>query len=128
MNTEKPSNSIYDSSWDEDNEELFDEKYSEWEERDWESWLNENLTFPFEIKREEDGEEWGDKKSKKLFGIGHTMEVLSINEDDDKYGVIIKVREGRKTGYIPLCDVEVTSRTNPNFWPVREYVVWFANH
>ena len=128
MTAEKLSNAKYDSSWDEDNEELFDEKYSEWEERDWESWLNDNLTFPFEIKREEDAEEWGDKKTKKLFGIGHTMEVLSINEDDDKYGVIIKVREGSKTGYIPLCDVEVTSRTNPSFWPVREYVVWFANH
>ena len=128
MNTEKPSNSIYDSSWDEDNEELYDEKYSEWEDCDWESWLNKKLTFPFEVKREEDEEGYGGKKSKALFGVGHTMEVLSIEEDDDKYGVIVKVREMRKTGYVPLCDVEVTSRVNPNFWPVREYVVWFANH
>ena len=128
MNTEKPTNSTYDSSWDEDNEELFDEKYSEWEERGWESWLNARLTFPFEVKREEDEEEWGNRQSKKLFGIGHTMEVLSIEDDDDKYGIIIKVREGRKTGHIPLCDVEVTSRAHPSFWPVREYVVWFANH
>ena len=128
MNTEKPSNSIYDSSWDEDNEELYDEKYSEWEDRDWESWLNKKLTFPFEVKREEDVEGYSGKKSKALFGVGHTMEVLSIDEDDDKYGVIVKVREMGKTGYVPLCDVEVTSRVNPNFWPVREYVVWFANH
>ena len=128
MNTEKPSNSIYDSSWDEDNEELYDEKYSEWEDRDWESWLNKKLTFPFEVKREEDEEGYSGKKSKALFGVGHTMEVLSIEEDDDKYGIIVKVREMGKTGYVPLCDVEVTSRVNPNFWPVREYVVWFANH
>ena len=128
MNTEKPSNSIYDSSWDEDNEELYDEKYSEWEDRDWAPWLTKKLTFPFEVKREEDEEGYSGKKSKALFGIGHTMEALSIEEDDDKYGVIVKVREMGKTGYVPLCDVEVTSRVNPNFWPVREYVVWFANH
>ena len=120
-------NEIYDSSWDEDNEELYDEKYAEWEERDWESWLSQNLTIPFEIKRVEDEEGFGDSRSKEPFGIGHTMEVLSIDEDDDKYGVIVAVREGRKTGYIPLCDVEVTSKDTPNFWPVREYVVWFAN-
>lgn len=127
MNTEKPYNGTYDSSWDEDNEELFDEKYAEWEERDWESWLNRNLTMPFEVKRVEDEVGFGGIKRKELFGIGHVMKVLSIQEDDDKYGVIIKVRESGKIGYIPLCDVEVTSRSNPNFWPVREYVVWFAN-
>ena len=127
MNTEKPLISIYDSSWDEDNEELYDEKYSEWEGRDWESWLNENLTFPFEVKREEDEEGYGGKKSKAFFGIGHTMKVLSVEDDNDKYGVIVKVRERGKKGCIPLCDVEVTSKVNPNFWPVREYVVWFAN-
>ena len=127
MNTEKPYNGTYDSSWDEDNEELFDEKYAEWEERDWESWLNRNLTMPFEVKRVEDEVGFGGIKRKELFGIGHVMKVLSIQEDDNKYGVIIKVRENGKIGYIPLCDVEVTSRSNPNFWPVREYVVWFAN-
>jgi hypothetical protein len=26
-----------------------------------------------------------------------------------------------------LCDLEVTSRENRNFWPVREYVVWDAS-
>lgn len=117
----------YDSSWDEDNEELFDEKYAEWEERDWEAWLNQNLTIPFEIKRVEDEDGFGGPRSSEPLGIGHIMEVLAIEEDDDKYGIIIKVREGRKKGHIPLCDVEVTSRDDPNFWPVREYVVWFAN-
>ncbi|WP_425216442.1 hypothetical protein [Tumidithrix helvetica] len=39
----------------------------------------------------------------------------------------MKVREGRKTGYVPLGELEVTSRQDRNFLPVREYVVWFAN-
>ena len=118
----------YDSSWDDDNEELYDEKYAEWEERDWESWLSQNLIIPFEIKRVEDEEGFGGRKSKAPFGIGRIMKVLSIFEEDDLYGIIVKVREGRRTGYIPLCDVEVTSKEDPSFWPVREYVVWFANH
>lgn len=36
------------------------------------------------------------------------------------------VKNGWK-GYVPLCDLEVTSRKDRNFWPVREYAVWFAN-
>lgn len=35
--------------------------------------------------------------------------------------------EGKKTGYVPLCDLEVTSKTDVNYWPVYEYAVWFAN-
>jgi len=118
----------YDSSWDEGDDELYDEKYAEWEERHWESWLNQKLAIPFEVKRVEDEEGFSDRRSQKPFGIGHVMKVLSLFEEDDLYGIIMKVREGRKTGYVPLCDVEVVSRDDPNFWPVREYVVWFANH
>jgi hypothetical protein len=116
MNTE---NGKYDSSWDEDNEELYDEKYAQWEDRDWESWLGQTLSIPFEVKRVEDVEGFGGSKSKKPFGIGHVMTVLSIYEDDDLHGIIVEVREGRKKGHIPLCDVEVTSKEDPNYWPVR---------
>lgn len=42
--------------------------------------------------------------------------------------MMLKVMDGKKKGIIPLADVKVTSRENPNFWPVREYVVWAANH
>ena len=47
----------YDSSWDEGNEDAWDEKCDEWSERDWESWLLSNLSFPFEVKRVEDDRE-----------------------------------------------------------------------
>ena len=77
--------------------------------------MNKNLSFPFEVKREEDGYGWGDIKSSKPFSYGHIMEALSIEKEEDKYGIILKVREGSKIGYIPLCDVEVTSRANPCF-------------
>ena len=38
-------NNTYDSSWDEDNDELWDQKYEEWKNRDWNVWLSENLGF-----------------------------------------------------------------------------------
>lgn len=122
-------NTNYDSSWDEENDELWDRKYDEWETRDWEIWLGTQLSFPFEVKREEDGDDafFTAVASHQPFRLGHTMNVLGIEGDDDHYGILINVREGKRTGCVPLCDVEVTSRSDPNFWPVREYVVWFAN-
>jgi len=121
-------NSYYDSSWDEDNDELWDKKYIEWQSRDWRNWLLERLSFPFEVERKEDfGLNSFSNNQNEPFSVGHIFKAISLEDEYDDYGILIKVKEIRKTGYIPLCDVEVTSQKNENFWPVREYVVWFAN-
>ena len=118
----------YDSSWDEANEEAWDEKYDEWSERDWESWFLRNLSFPFEVKRIEDDREFIPKdNSEEPFTIGHIFKVEGIELEDELYGFIVRVKEGRRKGHVPLCDVEVTSKTDRNYWPVREYIAWFAN-
>jgi len=128
----------YDKSWDlseseegnlPENEEALDRKYKEWRQRSWESWLNEKLIFPFIVKRMEDDDDayFTDVADHQPFRLGHEMKVIGIDQEDDLYGIILKVREGRRVGYVPLCDVEVLDQEDPNFWPVREYVVWFAN-
>lgn len=128
----------YDSSWDlveseEGNlphyEEAFDRKFAEWEKRSWESWLRDNLKFPFLVERMEDDDDayFTDIAKSAPFRLGHVMKAIDIEMEDDHYGIILKVREGRKVGHVPLCDVEVTSKENENYWPVREYVVLFAN-
>ena len=128
----------YDTSWDlsesekgnlPHNEEAFDRKYQEWRQRSWETWLNEMLNFPFIVKWMEDDDDayFTDIADHQPFRLGHEMKVIGIDQEDDLYGILIKVREGRKVGYVPLCDVEVRNQDDPNFWPVREYVVWFAN-
>jgi hypothetical protein len=128
----------YDSSWyfheSEDgnfsiDEEKFNRIYTEWEKRLWEPWLREKLKFPFSVKRKEDEDDayFTDIVKLEPFRLGHVMEVISIEMEDDHYGVILQVREGTRIGYVPLCDVEVTSKDNENYWPVKEYVVWFAN-
>ena len=56
------------------------------------------------------------------------MKVIDVEpEEDDLYGIIVQVREGKRKGYVPPCDFEVTSSDDRNFWPVRDSVIWFAN-
>ncbi len=122
------NNDAYDFSWDEVNDELWDKKYVEWKNRNWKDWLSKNLSFPFEVERKEDLDREPFLSNKnEPFSLGHVMKVVSIEDEDESYGIIIKVKEGRKTGYVPLCNAEVTSKEDKNFWPVREYVVCFAN-
>jgi hypothetical protein len=119
----------YDSSWDtRNNRDKFEIKYEEWEQRNWNAWLQENLSFPFEVERMEDMEENPFEVNDGPFAVGHCMKALALDEEDDEYGFLIRVKDGKKEGLVPLEDVEVTSRKDPNFWPVREYVVWMANH
>ena len=128
----------YDTSWDlvksekgnlPESDEAFERKYREWQQRHWETWLNKKLDFPFWVERMEDEDDayFTDGANLQPFRLGHRMKVIGIELEDDLYGIILKVREGRKVGYVPLCDVEVIDKEYPNFWPVREYVVWFAN-
>jgi len=120
----------YDSTWDSDSDdgEAFDVKYAEWEKRDWESWLEKNLAFPFEVKREEDMEENPFDPKRGPFAVGRRIKVMGLAEEDEMGGFYIAVVSGGKRGCIPLADVEVIDKKNPNYWPVREYVVWTANH
>ncbi|NQS98830.1 MAG: hypothetical protein HQ591_10280 [candidate division Zixibacteria bacterium] len=135
---QKSQNEEYDSSWDLEessegnlpqNADTFEKKFAEWEKRDWFKWLNDNLTFPFQVKRMEDDYDayFTDIAKYEPFRLGHIIKVLSIENEDSLYGIIVKVREKRRIVYIPLCDVEVTSKEDENYWPVREYIVWFAN-
>ena len=107
----------------------FDKKYQKWKRRDWRKWLEKNLVFPFVVGRKEDDDDayFTDIAKRAPFRLGHKMKVSNLSMEDDLYGIIVKVREGRRIGSVPLCDVEVTPKNDRNFWPVREYVVWFAN-
>ncbi len=118
-----------DHRWDLHDDDAFDRKMEEWAARDWPDWLTRNLIFPFTVSREEDEDDayFAPGAAKAPFRLGHKMEVLEVAEEDVDQGVMVKVREKGQIGYVPLADLEVKPKTNQNFWPVREYVVWFAN-
>jgi len=72
------NSSSYDSSWVSDNEELWDNKFEEWEGRNWTDWLTNHLVFPFEIERKED--DYFNPLSENIntdkpFSLGHVMKV-----------------------------------------------------
>lgn len=118
----------YDNSWDDDNEDAWDEIYEKWRKRDWESWLLNNLSFPINVIRKEDDRDFRpDYDIDAPFTLGHTLKIEGIELEDELYGFIVQVKEGRRKGHVPLCDIEVVSKSDKNYWPIREYVVWFAN-
>ena len=70
------------------------------------------------------------------FPVGCEVEVVGIAEGDfepDFDGVIVEVRGDKRgrckesEGCLPLQDLKVRPKDNPNYWPVREFVVWYAN-
>ncbi len=134
----------YDASWDsvEEDEygEAFDRKYEEWESRDWVPWLKSKLKFPFRAERVEDMylDSFAPEElhARNPFPVDCQVEVIRIAEGDfepDFDGVIVEVRGDRSSGckkrkgLLPLQDLEVQPKDNPNYWPVREFVVWYAN-
>uniref|UniRef100_A0A831U414 Uncharacterized protein n=1 Tax=Geobacter metallireducens TaxID=28232 RepID=A0A831U414_GEOME len=107
----------------------FEDKLEEWRRRDWVAWLSEHLTFPFRAERinDEDDAYFTDSAEREPFRLGHTVNVLKVELEDDQYGIIVKVSEGRKRRYVPLCDLGVPNKGAPDYWPIREYLSWFAN-
>jgi len=115
--------------WDQDeNCGAFEKKFEEWNSRDWLKWLAQNLAFPFTAIRDEDDDDaiFTDA-AEDLFRLGHKMKVVGIDGDDVNDGITVVVEEKGETGYVPLGDLQVKPKKDKNFWPVREYAVWFAN-
>jgi Calcium binding len=86
----------------------------------WEKYLNANLTFPFEAEVSE----WQERGPIKT---GERVSVLEIEIVDDSYGIIVSIKTKRGHYDFPLCDLEATPDTSPNYQPVKDYAVWFAN-
>ena len=132
------SNLDHEHSWDlsesddgylPEDDDAFEKKLEEWEQRDWLDWLSKHLSFPFTVTREEDDDDAYFQKgaARAPFRLGHKMQVLGVAENDLDRGILLEVTEKGQTGCVPLADVEVVPKIDKNFWPVREYVVWFAN-
>ena len=96
--------------------------------RDWQEYLSTKLVFPFMAERIDDSDKVIFEKLDRgnPFSLGHIMKVLSIETEDDLYGIIIKVREGRHTAFVPILDLEAKDSNTINKKYLDEYAEWFA--
>jgi hypothetical protein len=86
----------------------------------WEDHLAEHLSFPFEA-------EVSGYQERGPLQAGDRVKVHCIFDVDDLYGVIVRLRHGRRQYYLPLCELKVTDQHSPNYQLVGDYAVWFAN-
>ncbi len=96
--------------------------------QDWQEYLSNKSSFPFLVERIDDTDKvnFGKTNSDKYFRLGHTMEVLKIESEDDLYGIIVKAKEGRHTAFVPILDLEATDSNTINEKYLDEYAEWFA--
>ena len=86
----------------------------------WEKYLKASLTFPFEA-------EVSEPQERGPIRTGERVSVLGIEIVDDSYGIIVSIKTKRGHHDFPLCDLEALPDTSPNYQPLNDYVVWFAN-
>lgn len=86
----------------------------------WKKHLEKVLTFPFEV-------EIAEYQERGPLRQGDQVSVKKLSMADDFSGVIVEVWRGRKKYLFPLVDLKVLDRNSPNYQPVNDYRVWFAN-
>jgi len=86
----------------------------------WNDHLTQVLIFPFDA-------EVSDPQDRSPLKCGDHVQVKGFAEADDLYGVLVNVSRGRERFVFPLCDLTVLDKKSPNYRPVKDYCVWFAN-
>ena len=86
----------------------------------WNDHLAKVLTFPFDA-------EVSEPQDRGPLDCGDQVQVQGIADADDLYGALVNVTRGRERFVFPLCDLTVRDRKSPNYMPVKDYCVWFAN-
>ena len=55
------------------------------------------------------------------------VKVVSLADSEDGFGLLAHVHVGRSAYVLPMCELEATDHSSPNYQPLNDYVVWFAN-
>lgn len=112
---------------DEDEDEEYDEEDDEEADDDdleafdaWKNYLEGRLKFPFEA-------EVSEYQDRGPLQSGNKVTVLGIEDYEDLYGILVKIKKGARTYIFPLCDLEAKDKNTPNYTLVDDYAVWFAN-
>ena len=46
------------------------------------------------------------------FQVGHTMEIVGLDGEDEMIGIIVEAEEKGQIGHLPLADLEVKPKTD----------------
>lgn len=87
----------------------------------WRDHFAASLTFPFKAVVDE----IQDRRSP--VRAGDKVTVLALEDVDDLYGVIVRVKHKFSAFSLPLCDLKALDKASPNYEPVYLYALWFAN-
>ncbi len=86
----------------------------------WLEYLETHLKLPFEAIISA-YEERGPLRA------GDRVKVVEITGEEDLYGVLVKVKAGRKSYIFPLCRLDAVDKRSGNFTLVDDYGVWFVH-
>jgi hypothetical protein len=67
------------------------------------------------------------QESNSIVQQGDLLKVYSIDDIDDKYGIMAHTRFGRKKIYFPLCELEAIDLNDEERQVIVDYAVWFDN-
>lgn len=100
-----------------------------WAGRNWRKWLMESLSFPFKAVRDDgdDGDLFGSDEDERRFMVGINVDVLGLDAAEGRWGIEATVRHGKQSGNVPLADLSVRPKSDPNFKIVLEYSIAVAN-
>ena len=103
----------------------------------WLHYLSKNLEFPFKAATEStenyldcikniDVEKINSPEDldEILYAVSNEVSVKSISGFDDRRGIIVEVRNGRKKRHYPLCTIEPSDYDSNNWELVRAYTNW----
>jgi hypothetical protein len=86
----------------------------------WENHLRKVLQFPFDA-------EISTADDRGPLQPGDKVRVHDISLLDDSYGVIVKIRLGRRRYDHPLNQLKPIDKNDPNSQIIKDYATWFAN-
>jgi hypothetical protein len=86
----------------------------------WSKYLTRMFTFPFKA-------EVAEPQDQGSLRIEDRVTVLGIEEIDEDYGILVNIKSQRGDYVFPLCDLDALDQNSPNYEPLHDYAVWFAN-
>jgi len=86
----------------------------------WDKYLEKELSFPIQAVVAESADDW-------IIKCGDKVQIKSLSEIVDTYGIIAAVRLNGKSFEYPLCDLEALDKKTKDHQLIQDYCVWFAN-